>query len=56
MTDFLCFSCMSWSHEQPMCTHDPHRPCVRCSRAVGYRFVLDDGGASSPFKCSACQH
>lgn len=55
MTDFLCFACMSWSHAPPMCTHDPHRPCVRCNGPVGYRFTLDDGSASSPFKCAGCQ-
>lgn len=48
--------CMTWLHAPPECRHDPFRVCVACGVArVGYRFTLDDGTASSPFKCSACQ-
>jgi hypothetical protein len=56
MTDFLCLMCMSWAHKPPACTHDPHRICIKCvTNCVGYRFTLDDGSASSPFKCAGCQ-
>jgi hypothetical protein len=55
MTDFLCPMCMSYSHEPPACTHNPERLCIKCGSKAGYRFTLDDGSASSPFKCAGCQ-
>jgi hypothetical protein len=55
MTEFLCTTCMTWSHQAPECNHDPQRRCIVCNKPVGYRFMLDDGRASSPFKCAPCQ-
>jgi hypothetical protein len=47
--------CMTWLHAPPACSHNPSRPCIRCGKPTGYRFTLDDGSASSPFKCVGCQ-